>query len=90
MISPLWNAVVRCASLRAFYFVWTRTSAATIGLWLVFSGDDSWLATAGLTVLLISLLVGGVFLLLLGIRDLIRDFRRFLQARSHKNGHVPL
>jgi hypothetical protein len=40
-------------------------------LWPILSGADSGLATAGLGIALIILLVGGIFLLFRGVRDLI-------------------
>jgi len=57
----------------------------TVGL----PADSAWIAQAGLTLILFSLLVGGVFLLILGARDLMRDFHHFLQARSHENSDGP-
>ena len=57
----------------------------TVGL----SADTAWIAQAGLTLILFSLLVMGVLLLILAARDLMRDFHHFLQARSHKNSNGP-
>ena len=52
------------------------------------SGDSSSVAGIGLVAVLISLLVGGIVLLGLGIRDVARNFGHFLHARSEKNQHV--
>jgi hypothetical protein len=62
-------------------------SAATF-LWIAsaFSGD-SWFVWTVLTSMLVVLLIGGILLLAFGIRDLLRDFRRFFDRRSH-NHHV--
>jgi hypothetical protein len=67
------------------YTLWTRTSAAVIVLWAALSGDSSWIATIGLSALLILLLLGGIVLLVLGVRDLARDLRHHFHVRSEKN-----
>ena len=66
------------------YTLWIRTSAAVIVLWAALSGESSWIATVGLSALLILLLLGGIVLLVLGVRDLARDLRHHLHARSEK------
>lgn len=65
-------------------------SAVAFFLWATLSGADSWIAQTGVTFVLILLLVGGILLIVIGIRDVIRDFRRFLHERSHKDGHAPV
>jgi hypothetical protein len=42
-------------------------------LWSILYGADSRIATTGLGLLLALLVTGGVFLLVRGVRDLIRD-----------------
>ena len=86
----LLSRIVLRVSTRLFYSVWTGASALTFVLCAIFAGENFWLAQTGLFFILILLLVSGVFLLLLGIKDLIRDFRHFLQIRSHHNNHASL
>jgi hypothetical protein len=45
--------------------------------------DSGWLAQAALTVILVGLLIGGILLLAVGVRDLARDVWHFLHPRSH-------
>jgi hypothetical protein len=45
-----------------------------------FVGDSGWLAQVGLTVILLLMLITGVTLLLLAVRDLIRDLRHHLSG----------
>jgi len=49
--------------------------------------DDYWLASIGLSVILVGLLLGGLVILLLGLRDLVHDGRYYLHARLHKESH---
>jgi hypothetical protein len=42
-------------------------------LWAILYGSDSRIATTGLGVVLVLLFIGGVTLLLRGVRDLIRE-----------------
>jgi hypothetical protein len=66
-----------------------RASGATLVLWAVtLTAGKSWLAQAGLTLILVILLIGGILLFVFGIRDLIRDLRRFLRVRSEKKSHA--
>jgi membrane protein required for beta-lactamase induction len=80
--------MIRGITLGFFYAVWVRASAVGLVLWAAFSRDSAWFAQAALTVILMLLFVSGILLLGLGARDLIRDFRHFLQARSHKDSHA--
>ncbi len=64
--------------------VWIRTSAVVVILWAALSADSPWFAQAGLTIILMLLLVGGILLLVFGTRDLIRELRHSLHAGSHK------
>jgi hypothetical protein len=50
------------------------------------SSDGGWLVQAGLTLILLSMLVAGVILLLFAARDLMRDLRHYLGQRLPKNG----
>jgi hypothetical protein len=52
--------------------------------------DDYWLASIGLSVILVGLLLGGLVILLLGLRDLVHDGRYYLHARSHKDSPVSM
>ena len=84
MVRLTWNNAPRRTAAYRFYSVWTQTSCLTLVLSAVaFASIDSWISYAGLSFTLIALLLGGTFLLVLGIRDLVRDFRRFLHARPH-------
>jgi len=49
---------------------------------------DNWLAKTALLVVLVLLLVTGVVILSLGLRDLAHDLRHSVQARSHKKSHA--
>jgi hypothetical protein len=72
-----------------FYSSWTYTfSMALISGVLSLGGGDNWLARTALVVSLVLLLVTGVVLLSLGLRDLARDVRHSVQAGSHKKSHV--
>ena len=78
-----------CIWTGSFYSLWIRASGVT----LVFSpptltAGGSWVAQTGLTLILVILLIGGVFLFIHGIRDLVEDLRRFLHARSEKKSHA--
>ena len=76
-------------SLHLFYSAWTRTSTVALVLWaLSFAADERWFVKAALIVILILLLVTGIVLLLLGLRDLARDLRHLLHERSHKKGNA--
>ena len=88
MVRLLLSRLIRHISMHAFYSLWIRASGVTFVLWAAFSATDSWIAETSLTFILILLLIGGIFLVVLGIRDLIRDFRHFLHARSDKDGHA--
>jgi hypothetical protein len=58
-------------------------------MWAALSGASSWFVTIGLGALLLALLVGGVVLLILGLRDLARDARRHLHSvKADKNQHA--
>ena len=74
-----------------FYSGWITTSAVTV-MTVIFAvvlyGEQSWVATVGLMTLLVLLLLGGLALLIVGIKDAIRDFLRYLHARSESNGHL--
>jgi hypothetical protein len=50
-------------------------------MWLLVSGDISWIATTGLVVILVVLFLGGLVLLVFGARDLVHDFRHHLHPR---------
>jgi hypothetical protein len=50
--------------------------------------DDYWLASIGLSVILVGLLLGGLVILLLGLRDLVHDGRYYLHARLHKESPI--
>jgi hypothetical protein len=78
----LFSRLVRGLSSHSFYLGWTRSSAVFLILQGFFGGsNDSSIASIGLTVVLTVLLASGVLLVVLGIKDLIRDFRRrFLQS----------
>jgi hypothetical protein len=80
--------VARGISVRLFYAIWIRTSAVAFALWYAFSANNSWIPQAGLTLILILLLVSGVLLLLLAARDFFRDFRHFLKEHSQKDSHA--
>jgi hypothetical protein len=85
MIRLLLSRTIGRISTRSFFAVWIRASGAMLFLWVAtLTAADSWIAQTGLTFVLIILLVGGIVLFVLGIRDLIRDFRRFLRLRSER------
>jgi hypothetical protein len=89
MIRLLLSRMICRISTRSFYSLWICASGATLILWATtLTAADSWIAQTGLTLVLVILLVGGIVLFVLGIRDLIRDFRRFLRLRSEKKSHV--
>jgi len=76
-------------STRLVYVVWTRVSALALLLW----ASTTTIAVPGtaevaLALILILLLVGGGVLLVVGIRDLIRDLRKSVQTGSNKDGHA--
>jgi hypothetical protein len=78
MIRLLLVRMIGRISTRSFYSLWIRASGATLVLWAAtLTAADSWIAQTGLTLILVILLVGGIFLFALGIRDLIRDFGIF-------------
>jgi hypothetical protein len=52
--------------------------------------DDYWLASIGLSVILVGLLLGGLVILLLGLRDLVHDSRYHLHARLHKDSPISM
>lgn len=68
--------------LRLFFYLWTRASAVTGLLWALLYGGGSKFAEAGLITMLVLLLTGGAVLLFWGVRDAVRDFRRFLHGRN--------
>src|SRR5262245_29121426 len=70
MIRLLLSRAIGHVSIRAFYIVWTRASVLSMLLWAAFTGENSRIAEIGLIIILILLLVGGVVLIALGIRDL--------------------
>jgi hypothetical protein len=77
-------------SIQAICILWTRASAAMLALWVwPMAPADSWIAELGIASFLILLLVGGIVLLTAAIRDLVRDFRHFLDSRPEKKGHAP-
>jgi hypothetical protein len=84
MSSLLWSGAARRISIHLFYRAWIRISAIGVILWTALSADSPWFAQAGLTIILILLLAGGILLLVLGTRDFIRDLRQSLHAGSHK------
>ena len=88
MVRLLLSRATHLLSSHSFYVVWTRTSAVTLLLQGVFSSSDSSVAEFGITFILGLLLVSGVLLLALGIRDLIRDLRHYLDSNSHNNTHA--
>jgi hypothetical protein len=52
--------------------------------------DDYWLASIGLSVILVGLLLGGLVILLLGLRDLVHDGRYYLHACLHKDSPISM
>ena len=75
--------------LHLFYPSWICTfSMALISGVLSLGAGDNWLARTALVVFLVLLLVTGIVLLFLGLRDLARDLHHPVQARSHKKSHV--
>jgi len=85
MIRLLLSRTIGRISTRSFFSVWIRASGAMLFVWVAtLTAADSWIAQTGLTLVLIILLVGGIVLFVLGIRDLIRDFRRFLRLRLER------
>jgi hypothetical protein len=76
-------------SIRSAYPVWIRASGATLVLSAAFlTGDDSWIAATGLTIILLVLLIGGILLFIFGIHDLIRDLWHSSRMRSEKKRHA--
>jgi hypothetical protein len=89
MIRLLLSCAIRRISIRSLYSLWVRASGVVLVLWVAaLTATDSWIAKAGLTAALITLLVGGIILFVFGIRDLIHDLRRFLRMRSVKKSHA--
>ena len=89
MIRLLLIRAIGGISIRCFYSLWIRASGVTLVLWAAtITAADSWLAETGLTLIMVILLIGGILLFVLGIRDLIRDLRRFLRLRSEKKSHA--
>ena len=80
----LWSGAGGRNLTQVFYTLWTRTSAVVVVGWAALSANGSWFVTIGLSALLILLLIGGIALLALGVRDLVRDMRHHLHARSEK------
>jgi hypothetical protein len=75
--------------VQLLYSVFIRTSYVTVMLWAIsLLAGDTWFAKAALTVSLLLLLITGLGLLALGVRDLFRDLRHILHARLHKDGHA--
>jgi hypothetical protein len=67
--------------------VWT----VAVVLWtVIFSAAGSWFAQTALMAVLFVLLISGIVLLLVGMRDLVRDFRHYLDMRTHKNDGMRL
>jgi hypothetical protein len=83
MLRLLLNQILRRTSLRFLYLTWIRTSAAALFLWAALSLDNQWFALSGLTMILVVLLVSGILLLALGVKDLVRDFWNLLHAPPH-------
>jgi hypothetical protein len=91
MIRSLLDRAFGRTTTRFFYSLWIRASGATLVLWAASATvGDSWIAQTGLTLVLVILLVGGIAFFFLGIRDLIRDLRRFRRTRSEKDNHASL
>jgi len=89
MLRFLWSGATGRDVIQLSYILWTRISAMTVVIWAALSGENSWVATIGLGAVLVLLLLGGVVLLVLGVRDLVRDVRHYLHdARSDKNQHA--
>jgi len=84
MMRLLWSGATGRGVIQLFYILWTRTSATAVVIWAALSGESSWVATIGLGAVLVLLLLGGVVLLVLGVRDLVRDVLRHL----HNSGTV--
>ena len=83
MMRFLWSGATGRDVIQVFYILWTRISATAVVIWAALSGENSWVATIGLGGVLVLLLLGGFVLLVLGVRDLVRDVRRSLHdARS--------
>ena len=59
-----------------------RIVSAALVLLVTFSVEGSWFAQTGLTVMLMLLLIGGVVVLLVGVRDLVRDLWHLYQGRN--------
>jgi hypothetical protein len=77
--------MLRSFTKRSFRAGWIKgsgaifaVSAATLSL------SDSWLVQIGLIITLVLLLVSGISIVVVGISDLIRNYRR-LARESHKS-----
>ena len=84
MLPSFWSGLIQRISMHLFYRAWVRTSAVVVIVWAALWADSPWFAQAGLTIILMLLFLGGILLLVLGTRDLIRDLRHSLHAGSHK------
>jgi hypothetical protein len=83
MLGFLLKKILRYLSVHFLYLKWIRTAAAALVLEMTYLIDSGWLAQAALTVILVGLLIGGILLLAVGVRDLARDVWHFLHPRSH-------
>jgi hypothetical protein len=83
MLGLLLKKILRYLSVHFLYLKWIRTAAAALVLGMTYLIDSGWFAQACLTVVLIGLLIGGILLLTVGLRDLARDFWDFLHPRPH-------
>ena len=69
------------------YSCWLLASGLTVALWAwALSAIDAWFAQAGLTLILLLLLVAGIALVARGGRDLVRDLRHHFSLHSDRNG----
>jgi hypothetical protein len=82
MLGLLLKKILRSLSVHFVYLKWIRASAAALVLWAAYLTDSGWLPEAALSLILVALLIGGILLLISGIKDLVRDFWHFLHPRS--------
>jgi hypothetical protein len=90
MIRLIASRVSQFLTSRLFPTAWIRVSAVTLLLQRILQATNSSVAQIGVGVMLILLLVSGVLLIALGVRDLIRDLRHFFHSDSHRDGHAPV
>jgi uncharacterized membrane protein YcjF (UPF0283 family) len=89
MIRRLITRAIGPITIRAVYYLWIRVSGAMLVLSAMsLSAADSWLAQTGLTLVLCMLLIGGILILVFGVRDLFRDWRRLVRLRAEKKSHA--